>query len=140
MIWPYYEFTCKFWMQWTPISSVGQFFFLWCEQYKFYGLLKVISKVEVPWFDCTINSLTNSKCIEPQFLLLDIFFILMSFCGLDWKRGMEQGYYEDGTAYIKNISWDYPSIIHQGLRFVSKMTFNCFAAVALTVKSIQLEG
>ena len=34
----------------------------------FYVLRKVISKAEWSWFDCTMNSHANSKCIEPQFL------------------------------------------------------------------------
>ena len=50
---------------------------------------------------------------------------------------MEQGYFEDGTK-SKIIPEITPPINHQGLRFVSKMTSNCLAAVALTVRSIQL--
>ena len=39
----------------------------------FYVLQKVISRVERSWFDCTMNSHANSKCIESQFLVLDNF-------------------------------------------------------------------
>ena len=30
---------------------------------------------EWSWFDCTMNSHANSECIEPQFLMLNNFFI-----------------------------------------------------------------
>ena len=43
MIWLYYEFTCKFWMHWTPISSAGQFFILWCAPHSFLLLLSLVS-------------------------------------------------------------------------------------------------
>ena len=75
IIWLYYEFTCKFWMHWTPISRVEQFFILWCKQNELYALQKVISRVESSWFDHTMNSDANSECIEPQFLMLNNFFI-----------------------------------------------------------------
>ena len=42
--------------------------------------------------------------------------------------------FEDGTK----SPWDYPTFTNQGLRFASKIVFNCLAYVALTVKSIQL--
>ena len=42
--------------------------------------------------------------------------------------------FEDGTK----LPWDYPTFINQGLRFASKIVFNCLAYVALTVRSIQL--
>ena len=44
--------------------------------------------------------------------------------------------FEDGTRL--KIPWDYPTFTYQGLRFASKIAFNCLAYVALTVKSIQL--
>ena len=36
------------------------------------------------------------------------------------------------------VPWDYLTLTNQGLRFASKIAFNCLAAVALTVRSIQL--
>ena len=44
--------------------------------------------------------------------------------------------FEDGTKL--KVPWDYPTLTNQGLRFASKIAFNCLAAVALTVRSIQL--
>ena len=44
--------------------------------------------------------------------------------------------FEDGTRL--KVPWDYPTFTNQGLRFASKIAFNCLAYVALTVKSIQL--
>jgi len=41
----------------------------------FYLLQQVISRVEWSWFDCTINLHANYGCIEPQFLVLDNFFL-----------------------------------------------------------------
>ena len=43
------------------------------KQNKFYALQRVFSRVKWSLFDCTLNSHTNSECIESQFLLLDIF-------------------------------------------------------------------
>ena len=44
------------------------------EQNKLYALQKVISTVKWSLFDCSMNSHTNSECIEPQSLVLDKFF------------------------------------------------------------------
>ena len=44
--------------------------------------------------------------------------------------------FEDGTKL--KVPWDYPTFTNQGLRFASKIAFNCLAYVALTVRSIQL--